>query len=376
LRIEPRERTNLVNVTVENEEPRLAARVADKVAEIFRDEDSSRESMVEKQAIDDLGRSIEELKGTIAQEETDLIDYMRSSGLPLQEKGQDLSATRLGAMSEALVKAMEGRRELESRYNAAVAANARGEGASIPELTESKIYQDAVRLSTERKTKLQDDIRALEKQIQAAETELAELLVRYTEEYEGVKKVKKRIEDLTGKKQRFEKDVDTVLENDKRTLNRDAVSGALVSLRSQLEAKRREESQAQAAYDKEAGIANVQGQAQTKLTTLKREIETNRSLLDTYTQRQKEQELSVASSQPDNIKIAANAVVPTEPTGPQRGRNIFVAFLFSLAAGIGLAFLMDYLDDSVKTSEDIGRHLALPTLALIRTTGSQTAENF
>src|SRR5262249_11477460 len=35
------------------------------------------------------------------------------------------------------------------------------------------------------------------------------------------------------------------------------------------------------------------------------------------------------------------------------------------AAGIGLAFLLDYLDDSVKSSDDIGRHLALPTLALI-----------
>jgi polysaccharide biosynthesis transport protein len=39
--------------------------------------------------------------------------------------------------------------------------------------------------------------------------------------------------------------------------------------------------------------------------------------------------------------------------------------LVSFAAGIGLAFLLDYLDDSVRTSEDISRHLGLPTLALI-----------
>ena len=365
LRIEQRERTNLVNVHVTNEKPALAAKVADKVAEVFRDDDAAREMQGEKQAIADLARSIEELQGTIAQQELELMSEMRSSGLPLQEKGQDLAATRLGAMSEAYIKAMEGRRQLESQYNAAVAANARGEGASIPQLTESKIYQDAVRLSTERKGKLQDDIRALDKQIQASETERAELLVKYTEEYDGVKKVDKRIEDLKNKKQTFEKEVNAVVENDKKTLNKDAVSGALVSLRSQLEAKRREEGQALAAYEREAAISNLQGQAQTKMTTLKRAIETNRSLLDTYTQRQKEQELSVTSSTPDNIKIAANAVVPTEPTGPARGRNIFVAFLFSLAAGIGLAFLMDYLDDSVKTSEDIGRHLGLPTLALI-----------
>jgi capsular exopolysaccharide synthesis family protein len=39
--------------------------------------------------------------------------------------------------------------------------------------------------------------------------------------------------------------------------------------------------------------------------------------------------------------------------------------MLSVVAGIGLAFLMDYLDDSVKTSDDISRHLGLPTLALI-----------
>ena len=365
LRIEQRERTNLVNVKVINEDARLAARVADKVAEVFRDEDADREMRGERQAIEDLGRSIEDLKAAIRQQENDLMSEMASSGLPLQEKGQDLAATRLGAMSEAYIKAMEGRRQLESQYNAAVAASSRGEGASIPQLTESKIYQDAVRISTERKGKLQDDIRSLEKQIQTAETERAELLVKYTEEYDGVKKINKRIEDLTGKKDTFEKEVARVVDTDKKALNKDAVSGALVSLRSQLEARRREEGQALSAYEREAAISNLQGQAQTKMTTLKREIETNRALLDTYTQRQKEQELSVTSGTPDNIKIAANAVVPVEPTGPPRGRNIFVAFLFSLAAGIGLAFLMDYLDDSVKTSEDIGRHLGLPTLALI-----------
>jgi capsular exopolysaccharide synthesis family protein len=58
-------------------------------------------------------------------------------------------------------------------------------------------------------------------------------------------------------------------------------------------------------------------------------------------------------------------MTPTSPIGPQRGRNILVALLLSFAAGIGLAFLLDYLDDSVRTSDDVSRHLGLPTLALI-----------
>jgi capsular exopolysaccharide synthesis family protein len=163
----------------------------------------------------------------------------------------------------------------------------------------------------------------------------------------------------------MDREVTQIIDRDKKSVDKDAVGGALVSLRSQLESKRREESQSLAAYEQEAARANIQGQAQTRLTTAKREIETNRNLLDTYTQRQKEQELAIAAGRPDNIKIPSNAVINNQPVGPQRGRNILVALLMSLGAGIGLAFLLDYLDDSVKTSDDIGRHLGLPTLALI-----------
>jgi capsular exopolysaccharide synthesis family protein len=370
LSVEQVEKTNLVDISVRSTNPELAAKVSLKVAELFRDRDAERETAGARKAVEDLDKSIEELNKTIAAQELELIDEMRESNLPLQEKGQDLAASRLAALSETWLKAMEARRQLESRYNAAVAANARGEGASIPEITESKIYQDAVRLSTERRSKLQDDIRSLERQIQSAETEKAELLVKYTEEYPEVKKLNERIASLRSTKERMESEVSQIIERDKKSLEKDAVSGALVSLRSQLESKRREEAQALAAYEKEAALANLQGQAETRLTTLKRGIETNRNLLDTYTQRKKEQELAIANTQPDNIKIPAPAEVPTVPEGPQRGRNVLIAFLVSLFAGVGLAFLLDYLDDSVKTSEDISRQLGLPTLALIPHYGS------
>ncbi len=363
--VEQRERTNLVNVSVRTYDPVLAANVANGVAETFRRQDAERETQGAKKAQEDLANSIEELEKSIATQEAELISFMRQEDMPLQDKGQELSASRLQGLSETWIKSMETRRQLEGRYSAAVQANNRGEGSSIPELTESKIYQDAVRLSIERKSKLQEDIRNIEKQIQAAETERAELLVKYTEEYAEVKKKDERIASLKAAKDKTEKDVSGIIDRDIKSVNTDAVTGALVSMKSQLDSKRREEIQAQSAYEKEASLANIQGVAMTRLTTLKRGIETNRNLLDTYNQRLKEQDLAIANSSPDNIKIAANALAPAGPIGPQRNRNIFVAFLISLAAGIGLAFLMDYLDDSVKTSDDIGRHLGLPTLALI-----------
>lgn len=365
LSVQQKERTNLVNVSVTTPKPELSARVADMVAEVFIAEDAQRETEGARRAYNDLTKSIEELHGTIMEQEADLISYMRSSGLPLQERGQDLSAARLQTMSETWLKAMEGRRQLEARYNAAVQASSRGEGMNIPDLYENKIFQDTMRLNTERKAKLQDQIRDIEKQIAQAEVEKKELEVKYTPQYFKVQQVQEKIAALRSSKEKTEKEVSAIIERDQRKIESEAVGGALVALRSQLSAAQKQEAQSLAAYEKEAALANVQGQAQTELTTKKRAIETNRNLLDTYTQRQKEQELAIASGRPENIKIAANAVTPTGPVGPQRTRNILVTFLVSLAFGVGLAFLLDYLDDSVKTSDDIGRHLGLPTLALI-----------
>ncbi|MEP6849115.1 MAG: polysaccharide biosynthesis tyrosine autokinase [Acidobacteriota bacterium] len=366
LRVEQVERTNIVNITITDSNPQLAAKVSYAVAEVFKKRDAESESAGAKQALADLDKSIDDLKSTIAEDEGNLIEEMRSSGLPLQEKGQDLAASRLQGLSESWMKSLENRRQLETRYNSDVQAVARGEGKNIPDLYENKIYQDTVRLNSERKSKLQDQIRDIEKKIQDSETEKAELLVKYTPEYSKVKEVDERIISLKSTKNKTETEVTALIESAQKKIDSDAVTGALVSLKSQVDAAAKQESQAQAAYEQEAARANLQGQAETRLTTLKRKIDNNRTLLDNYMQQQQQGSLAIASSVPDNIKIVSGEPpAPTSPVGPQRSRNIFVAFLVSLAAGIGLAFLMDYLDDSVKSSDDVSRHLGLPTLALI-----------
>lgn len=365
LKVDQTDRTNLFTVTVTNTSPVIAAKVADKVAELFIVEDAKRELEGTQAAYDELTKSIEDLKVTIAEQENKLTEYMRSSNLPLQDKGADLSASRLQTISEQWLTASDDRRKIEARYNAAVAASNRGEGKNIPDLYDNKVYQDTVRLNTERRAKLQDQIRDIEKQIKDAETERAELLVKYTPEYFKVKQADERIASLRAIKQQTETDVSQIIDRDQKKIDKDAVGGALIGLRSQLDAAIRRENQLLGSYEQESARANVQGQAATTLTTLKRELETNRGLLDTYTQRQKEQELALAAGKPNNIKISNHAVTPGGPIGPNRPRNILVALLVSLAAGIGLAFLLDYLDDSVRTSDDIGRHLGLPTLAMI-----------
>jgi succinoglycan biosynthesis transport protein ExoP len=358
------ERTNLVMVSVSSTHQKLAPVVANKAAELFKRKDAERETLGMKRSVADLESSIAELQRTIDDQESQLIAKRKDSGLALAEKGEELAASRLGSLSETWLKALEARRQLEGRYNAAVAANARGEASNLPDLYENKIYQDTVRLNTERRAKLQDDIRNLDKQIQELETKRQADSTKYTDEHPEMVALIARIESIKVARANTEKEVMGIIDRDQRKIEKDAVSGALVALRSQMEAKRREEAQAQAAYERESAISNEQGQAQTQLTSLKQQIDTNRGLLGTYTQRLKEQQLAVQTEAPDNIKIASQAEFARK-TGPNRSRNVVVAMLLALAAGIGLAFLLDYLDDSVKSSDDISRHLGLPTLALI-----------
>lgn len=362
--IEQVERTNLVNVSVTSTEPELAPKVSTGLAKVFRKNDAASETAGARKALNDLTASIEGLQNTIKEQDLQMIAAMKDQDLSLAEKGQEIAASRLSSMSATYLKTMEERRNLEGRYNTALAANARGEGDSIPELRDSEIYRDAVRINTERQAKLQDDQRTLDKQIQTAQTERSELLVKYTEEHPDVLKLNERIESLKTNKVAMEKEVTQLIADQKKTVSKDAVTGALVSLKAQLDSKRREEAQALAAYEQEYAKANIQGQALTDLTSLKREIETNRTLLDTYIQRQQTLMLELANTEPDNIKIPADAGA-AGVVGPARLRNIMLALMLSLVAGVGLAFLLDYLDDSVKTSDDISRHLGLPTLALI-----------
>ncbi|HQY67526.1 MAG TPA: polysaccharide biosynthesis tyrosine autokinase [Pyrinomonadaceae bacterium] len=355
--------TNLVTVSVQNENPVLVAKVADKLAEIFIEEDAKRELEGAQTAYDELTKSIEDLKNTIARQESEYIDEMRSSDLPLQEKGGELRAGNLQTLQAQYNDALSETGKIQALYSAAVTAGQKGDILSV--VGDNKALQDARSQNLKRQADLEKRIEDIDKKIDEKAQRRKELLAKYTEEFSSVKAVDAEIGELKLQRERVQKEVTDKIKNEGTKLVKDAEREVLATLKAQFDAARQREDRARGAYMKAAEDANFEGQAETRLITKKREIETNRSLLDTYTQRQKEQELAIAGGKPNNIKISNRAVSPGGLVGPNRTRNILVALLVSLAAGIGLAFLLDYLDDSVKTSDDVSRSLGLPTLALI-----------
>ncbi|MFZ5825010.1 MAG: YveK family protein [Bacillota bacterium] len=67
----------------------------------------------------------------------------------------------------------------------------------------------------------------------------------------------------------------------------------------------------------------------------------------------------------ENVVVVDPAVVPTNPIKPRKMMNIAVAFVLGLMAATGLAFLLEYLDTSIKSPDDVSRYLGLPVLGVI-----------
>jgi polysaccharide biosynthesis transport protein len=97
---------------------------------------------------------------------------------------------------------------------------------------------------------------------------------------------------------------------------------------------------------------------------LQRQAETNRSIYQSLMQQQKELRV-VSNSRTNNVLVMDRAEVPGGPFSPNARRDWFAALMAGLLVALGLAFGLEYLDDTVKTPDDVTERLRLPLLGLV-----------
>jgi capsular exopolysaccharide synthesis family protein len=129
------------------------------------------------------------------------------------------------------------------------------------------------------------------------------------------------------------------------------------------EAKQRETLLTQA-LDQQKVDANEMAERMVEYNILKREAEANKALYDGLMTKLKEVGIS-AALQSSNIRVVDPAMIPAYPSRPAKARNIALAFLVGLVGGIGLALMREYLDNTVKTPDDIETLARLPSLAVV-----------
>ena len=66
-----------------------------------------------------------------------------------------------------------------------------------------------------------------------------------------------------------------------------------------------------------------------------------------------------------NVRVIEAVQLPEDPVAPNKKMNIAIAFLLGLMVSVGLVFLLEYLDNTFKTKENLERELNIPVLGLI-----------
>lgn len=118
--------------------------------------------------------------------------------------------------------------------------------------------------------------------------------------------------------------------------------------------------------DAQAGLKTL-NEADLRITHLKREIDIQeanyRKYSDNLEQARIDHALEVGKI--SNISVVQSATLPIKPAGPRRLLNISLGLLLAIFGAMSLAFFSEYIDHSIKTSEEVEERLQLPTFASI-----------
>jgi capsular exopolysaccharide synthesis family protein len=329
--IEPIPNTNLVKIIYRHSDPELAQKIANTLAEVFKNYNLAIATEGSTKAEDLLANEIARLQAQIHQDQETQWNYAKNHNLPLTTEGAgNLEAQRLATLSGQLLAAQSERKQLQAQL---AAAKKEPDPFSIPDVNASG-----------RVEKLRDRISKIKEQRDA-------LLVIYTKEWPAVKKLDAQIEGLEAELKK-------------------APAEILTSMERRYEAAVSRENLLRRSYDEQKATTTQQTRDTIDLMALTHQLETNKQLLNTLLQKQRELDIANGNSS-NEVSIATPSRLPKSPVGPPRLRNIIIAFLLSLGGGIGLAFLLDFLDDTVKSVEDVDRYIHLPALALIPAGGDR-----
>jgi capsular exopolysaccharide synthesis family protein len=317
--------TNLFVIKFQHTDPDMAQKVANTLADVFRANNIERVTENSSEAEDVLTREITGLQEKIRHDTEALFNYAREKNLPVTtDAALNTEAQRLADLSKQVLQAENDRKEAQAIY---LSAKATKDIFSIPEVQKST-----------RITSLQERVSQLKEKKAALE-------VTYTSEWPEVKKL-----DVSIKR----------LEEELNKAANDAVTG----LGKQYEAAQAHENSVRERYMEQRGVTNQQTRDQIEMTEYMQRLETNKQYLNTLLQKQREVQIA-QGDRGNEVSVENYSRVPRSPVGPPRLRNVTIALLLSLVAGIGLAFLLDFLDDTVKTLDDVDRYIHLPALAMI-----------
>ena len=150
--------------------------------------------------------------------------------------------------------------------------------------------------------------------------------------------------------------------------NEDLLRGELLAYQQSLEAAiasaNQQEASLLASLDEAKKEAGEVSRKSVDYDILKREVENARQLLGELMKRAGTSDLA-ADLRATNVRLVERAEMPRAPFSPDRTRNYQLALVLGLGLGVGLTILLDYLDATIKTPEDVKERLGLSFLGMV-----------
>lgn len=317
--------TNLFRIKYRHTDPEMAQKIANTIAEVFRSNNIERTTANSTQAGDLLAREISSWQDKIRQDQEALFNYARQTGLPpTNDQSLNVEAQRLADLSRQVLEAENRRKTAQAVY---MSAKATSDIMTVPEVQKS------------------ERIGAIQDRLSALEEKKAALKITFTDDWPEVKKIQVSIDRL------------------QQELKQEAAE-TIGSLKAQYEAALEHEKSVQSRYMEQRGVTNQETRDRIEMAAYTQRLESNKQYLNTLQQKYREVQIA-QGDKGSEVAIEAYSRVPRGAVGPPRVRNVMIAFILSLVAGIGLAFLLDFLDDTVKSLDDVDRYVHLPALAMI-----------
>jgi len=328
LLVTPVRQSRLATVTFEAKDPQLAARILNAHANNFIEQNFQYKWEATQKASAFLKGQITTLQSNLEKAEDKLQAYGRENQILFTEQGRNTATEKLQQIEEEYTKAQSDRFVKES-YNGLVRA---GNTDALPQLQNNQL------------------IAGLTTQLAELHKEESQLAVTFGADYPRRQRVRSQIEEL-------EKPIAAEKERIVKTVQ--AEYSASVE---------RERLLAEAAKQQRDVVNQVNEQI-IQYNIIKREVDSDKQLYEGLLTRLNEAGVS-ADLRASNIRIVDTAEVPHEPVRPRKALNLALSLAVGLVFGVGLAFFQEYMDDTIKTAEDINRYLNVPTLGLVPKLGS------
>ena len=328
VRIVPEAKTRLVELVYESSDAQFAAVAANTLAEEYTTQNLDLRLETIQKNLRWLSDEVSKQEQKVSDAEAAITQYREDQNALSLGDRQNITIARLNALNETVTRQRTERMQKEATYNqlksvdpASDAADAFPVVATSPGVVETK-------------NRLTD--------LLAGKTSLsAKYLPNHPEIQKLDLEIKNARETLTAQRARV---IETV-KNEYQT----AVAQER-SFNTSLEQQKNEAMD----LDRKSGSYVV----------LQRQADSVRQLWQSLLQQQKELQV-VSNSRSNNVQVTDRADVPGAPFSPNTRREWFTAILAGMLVAFGLAFGIEYLDDTVKTPEDVSKRLGLPLLGLV-----------